>query len=358
MSAITHSSRAIDALILAVPEAAGSTLYGMVDILSATGNLWQTLQRSPPGEHLIRPRILAPTMEPFDCGFGIPVKPQVSIQDDPEAEILILPELWLKPDEHLHGRYPEVMSFIRRKYDQGTSIYSACSGAVMLAESGLLDHLEATSHWSFEQMFCTHYPNVRFRPEPNLVIADESCRLVTSGGITSWHDLVLHIISRHCSPGEALRIAKVYLLKWHGEGQLPFAPLVQRRAHGDSLVAECEEWLWQNYTGASVIATLLARSNVSERTLKRRFKTATGSTLIDYVQNLRLEHAKNQLESSHLTIDAIITDTGYEDAAFFRRLFKRRTGVTPSEYRRMFQPIADRATARPAPAVPTSEPVY
>jgi len=144
----------------------------------------------------------------FDCGHAIPVKPAVSIGDAPKADILILPELWLGPDEHMTGRYPEAMSFIRRKYAEGTCIYSACSGAVMLAASGLLDNCEATSHWAYQELFRNYYPKVRFQPEPNLVIADPGGRIVTSGGITSWHDLALHIIARHCSPGEALRIAK------------------------------------------------------------------------------------------------------------------------------------------------------
>lgn len=330
---------AIEALILAVPETAGSTLYGMVDVLSATGNIWQTLTRAPSGQTLIRPRIVALSMAPFECGYEVPVKPAVSIEDDPKADIFILPELWLGPDEHMTGRYPELMDFIRRKYDEGTSIYSACSGAVMLAASGLLDNCDATSHWGYEDLFRKHYPNVRFRPEPNLVIADSTGRIVTSGGITSWHDLALHIIARHCSPGEALRIAKVYLLKWHGEGQLPFAPLVCRNPHADSVVRACEDWLGQHFRDSNIIQTIVAQAQVPERTLKRRFKSATGTTLIDYLQNLRVEHAKRLLESTQDAIDEIIADTGYKDPAFFRRLFKRRTGLTPSQYRRMFQPV-------------------
>ena len=98
----------------------------------------------------------------------------------------------------------------------------------MLAETGLLDGCEATSHWGYQDMFSKRYPDVHFRPEPNLVFADVEGRIVTAGGTTSWHDLAVHIISRYASPGEALRIAKVYLLKWHGEGQLPYAALVRR----------------------------------------------------------------------------------------------------------------------------------
>jgi transcriptional regulator GlxA family with amidase domain len=120
---------------------------------------------------------------------------------------------------------------------------------------------------------------------------------VTAGGTTSWHDLAIHIISRHCSPGEALRIAKVYLLKWHGEGQLPYASLVRRQPHADSVVRLCEDWLAQHFRDADAIAGVVAASGRPERSVKRRFKVATGSTLIGYVQNLRIEDAKRTLET-------------------------------------------------------------
>jgi transcriptional regulator GlxA family with amidase domain len=237
------------------------------------------------------------------------------------------------------GRYPELSDWIRRQYHAGAVLYSACSGSIMLAETGLLNGREATSHWGYEDLFRRRYPDVRFQPEPNLVFADRSGRIVTAGGTTSWHDLAIHIISRHCSPGEALRIAKVYLLKWHGEGQLPYTSLIRRSPHADSVVRMCETWLAEHFREQSPIAQVVRELNVAERTLKRRFKQATGSTLIDYVQNIRVEEAKRLLETEDLSADEISMEVGYEDPAFFRRLFKRRTGLTMGEYRRMFRPV-------------------
>ena len=331
----------IDAIIVAVPETAGSALYGMLDVLLAAGNIWQTLVRADSVDTLFRVRIISPTGEPFACGNGIPVRPQLSVEEDPETQIVILPELWLGPDEHLQGRYPELMDWIRRQHERGASIYSACSGAVMLAETGLLDHCEATSHWGYQDLFRKHYPDVRFRPEPNLAFADPSGQIVTAGGTTSWHDLAIHIISRHCSPGEALRIAKVYLLKWHGEGELPYETLVRNNPHADSVVHTCETWLEAHFTERGAIPRVVKLANIPERTLKRRFKIATGSSLIERVQDLRVEEAKRLLEAGTTPVDEISFSVGYEDASFFRRLFKRRTGLTPSQYRRMFKPILD-----------------
>lgn len=329
----------IETLIVAVPETAGSALYGMVDVLLAAGNIWQTLVRTEPEQRLFQVRIVAPIREAFKCGHGIPVAPDFSVADNPKARILILPELWLGPDEDLHGRYPELMEWICRKYKEGTLLYSACSGTVMLAETGLLDGCEATSHWGYQDLFGKRYPKVRFRPEPNLVFADPAGRIVTAGGTTSWHDLAIHIISRHCSPGEALRIAKVYLLKWHGEGQLPYATLVRRNPHADSVVRTCEQWLSQHFRETDAIRQVIELSKIPERTLKRRFKAATGSTLIEHLQNLRVEEAKRLLESGAMPVEEISEEVGYEDPSFFRRLFKRLTGLSPSQYRRMFQPV-------------------
>jgi len=329
----------VDVLIVAVPETAGSALYGMLDVLMAAGSIWQTLVREESVQTLFRVRIVAPTKETFTCGNGIPVAPDYSVADNPGAGIVILPEIWLGPDEDIHGRYPELTEWIRCKYKEGATLYSACSGAVMLAETGLLDGCEATSHWGYQDLFRKRYPEVRFRPEPNIVFADAEGRIATAGGTTSWHDLAIHIISRHGSPGEALRIAKVYLLKWHGEGQLPYTTLVRSNPHADSVVRTCENWLQNHFREDGLIPRAVAISRVPERTLKRRFKIATNSTLIEYLQNLRVEEAKRLLEGGGMPVDEISIEVGYEDASFFRRLFKRRTGLTPSQYRRMFKPI-------------------
>ncbi|MGI9283991.1 MAG: GlxA family transcriptional regulator [Pseudomonadales bacterium] len=332
------SDKPMEVLILAMPETAGSALYGMLDVLSSVGNIWQTMVRTEVEPALFRPRIVSLAKRRFDCGNGIPVCPELSIKDDPKADILILPELWLGPDEHLKGRYPLLMDFIRRKHSEDTFIYSACSGAIMLAESGLLDGHEATSHWGYQDLFRLHYPTVHFCPEPNLCFADPEGRIVTAGGTTSWHDLATHIIARHASPGEALRITKVYLLKWHGEGQLPYASLIRNSPHSDAKVRECEEWLAEHYREPEAVSSLIAAMKSPARTLKRRFKAATGMTLIERVQILRVEEAKKLLESTRISVDDISASVGYEDAAFLRRLFKRGTGLAPSEYRRMFQP--------------------
>ena len=147
-------------------------------------------------------------------------------------------------------------------------------------------------------------------------------------------------IARYASPGEALRIAKVYLLKWHDEGELPYTALVRPLPHGDSVVRSCEDWLQEHFQAIDAISQVIERAGIPERTMKRRFKAATGTTLIEYLQNLRIEQGKHLLETSQLAVDEISDAVGYADASFFRRLFKRLAGLSPSNYRRMFSLVA------------------
>jgi transcriptional regulator GlxA family with amidase domain len=334
-----REARPLDTMIVAVPETAGSALYGMLDVLSATGSVWQTLMRAEPMRVRFRVQIVGTRRKRFRCGNGVPVEPHAAIADVARADLVILPELWLGPDEHVAGRHPALIEWIKARYRGGACVYSACSGALMLAETGLLDGREATSHWGYQDLFRQRYPRIRFRPEPSLCFADPGGRIVTAGGTTSWHDLALHIIARHASPGEAMRIAQVYLLKWHDEGQLPYEPLLRPQPHADAAVRACERWLGEHFREAGAVGRVVAQARLPERTLKRRFRRATGLALIDYLQNLRIEEAKRQLESSDVAVDDICFDVGYEDPSFFRRLFKRRTGVAPARYRRAFRPI-------------------
>lgn len=330
----------IDVIILAIPETAGSALYGMLDVLSSTGSAWQTLMRTGDERSLFRVRIVSPDGKLFSCGNRIPVNPDCAVTADPSAPIIILPELWLGPDETLTGRYPGVVDWIRRRHSEGSAIYSACSGAILLAETGLLNGCPATSHWAYQDLFRQRFPSVRFDPAPNLVYAGPGGRIVTAGGTTSWHDLVLHIIARHASPAEALRVAKVYLLKCHEEGGLPYAALVRPLPHGDGLVRRTEAYLKEQFRRQDALSEAVHAAGIPERTLKRRFKAATGTPLIDYLQNLRIEHGKHLLETTTLPVEEISEEAGYSDASFFRRLFKRLVGISPLNYRQMFGGVA------------------
>ena len=329
----------LDAHLLALPESAGASLYGMLDVLATTGTLWREFAGLDQGPALIRPHLVSLTNDRFTLRHGIPVQPDLTIADAGRPEVLIVTDFWLAPDDPMADRYPDLKAWLRDCRAAGTTIYSVCTGSVLRAAAGLLDGLEVASHWGYEDLFRQNFPDVRFDPAPSICFSDPEGRLVTAGGASAWQDLALHIISRHVSPGEALHTAKVFLLKVHAEGQLPYANRVRRLPHADSVVRRAETWLIENYRAADPVAGVVAACGIAERTLKRRFRQATGVTLIAYAQNLRIEAAKRALETDRTPVETVAAAVGYENVAFFRRLFKRGTGLSPGAYRRMFKPF-------------------
>jgi transcriptional regulator GlxA family with amidase domain len=147
---VMENATPLKTAIVAVPETAGSALYGLLDVLSVTGQVWQTLMRSEPLPPPFHVQVVSERRRGFRCGNRIPVEPDAGIEDPADADIVILPELWLGPDEDLQGRYPALIEWIRARDEGGACVYSACSGALMLAETGLLDGCDATSHWGYQ----------------------------------------------------------------------------------------------------------------------------------------------------------------------------------------------------------------
>ncbi len=153
----------------------------------------------------------------------------------------------------------------------------------------------------------------------------------------SWHDLVLYLIAEHVGATAAQTVARFFALQWHHDGLAPYIVFQGRSDHGDAAISDAQSWLSKNFSIANPIESLVKRSKIAERTFKRRFTDATGHSPIEYVQRLRIEDAKRRLERTAVSADEISFQVGYEDAAFFRRLFKRTTGLTPGAYRKRFQ---------------------
>ncbi|MEM6461776.1 MAG: helix-turn-helix domain-containing protein [Pseudomonadota bacterium] len=339
MGVTMSNQKQIEVQLLAIPETSGSALYGMVDVLATSGRLWREIGGLDGGPELMQPKIVAPDTKPFRCGYGVPVMADLTTDDSNVPEILIIMDIWVGAEDPLADRYDDLKAWLRHCWANGTTMYSACSGSVLLAAAGLLDGYAATSHWVYEDLFREHFPEVNFDPKPALVFADKTGRMVTAGGAYSWHDLALHIIARHISPGEAISTAKFFLMNWHSDGQLPYANLARQRPHADSVVRRAEVWLANNLCHADPVSGVVDAVAIPERSLKRRFTQATGHTIIGYAQNLRMEAAKQALETSQKPIEQISADVGYENVAFFRRLFKRSTGLTPREYRKLYEPL-------------------
>lgn len=329
-------TRPLHVSLIAIPDAVISTLTGIYDVLGSFRMLGRTdpsLPENPP----FAVDIVATERGSVSLVSGVPIEARRAIADIETTDIIIVPSILLGPNGWECGRYPALVDWARKMHAKGALLCSACSGVFLLAETGLFDGQETTVHWGYANAFARAYPQIPLSPERVLVVAGKREELITSGASMTWHDLVLYLIARHVGATAAQTIARSFALQWHHDGLAPYIVFEGRRDHGDASITDAQAWLAQHFAIASPVEEMVRRSGLAERTFKRRFTEATGFSPIDYVQRLRIEDAKRRLERTDASADEISWKVGYEDAAFFRRLFKRVTGMTPGAYRRRFQ---------------------
>lgn len=332
-------------MLLVAPETSASVLYGLYDVLLSVGAVYPDMQAGAPGKELLKVRIVSADGEPFRCIGNIPVEPQAAIAEAVTPAAVIVCDLYTSIYDAPKGRYPREVAWLRQLHDDGTLITSVCSGALLLADAGLLNGHEATAHWAYRDMFQRHYPKVSFRSESVLCLAAEGDRIVTAGGVSAWHDLAVYLIARFCGYRHAIETAKVFLISGHSEGQSPYSVMTRPMESADGPISDCQAWIADNYATTRPVERMVERSSLNARTFSRRFRKATGFAPIEYVQALRIEAAKQMLETDALAIDEVGASVGYDDPASFRRIFKRKVGLSPAAYRKKFQRISQ--IARP-----------
>lgn len=321
--------------LIAIPDAVISTLTGIYDVLNAF-KMMSGVDAMPPVPPF-HVEIVGVKRGPVRLASGLSVDAHRGIDELASTDIVIVPSVLLSGSDWEKGRYPEMVEWLAAMHRRGASLCSACSGIFLLAETGLFDRVESTVHWGYADAFRRTYPDVPVFPDRVLVTAGAHQKLVSSGASMTWHDLVLYLIARHVGATAAQTVARFFALQWHHDGLAPYIVFDGPKNHNDAAVADAQDWLKSHFSVTSPVEEMIRRSAMAERTFKRRFKLATGYTPIDYVQRLRVEDAKRRLERTDAPIDEISWKVGYEDAAFFRRLFKRATGLPPGVYRRKFQ---------------------
>jgi transcriptional regulator GlxA family with amidase domain len=334
---MSEGSRQLHVSIVAIPDAVISTLTGIYDVLNGFKMLakYDAVFPKEPPFHV---EIVSETGAPVMLASGLPINVSRSIADLQSSDIVIVPSILLdNNDVWEKGRYPELVKWLRAMHERGAVLCSACSGLFLLAESGLFDGAETTVHWAYAEPFRIAYPAVPIFPERVLVIAGERQQLVTSGASMTWHDLALYLVARYAGATAAQAMARSFALQWHHDGLAPYIVFDGPKNHGDAEIVAAQNWLATNFSVGSPVDEMIRQSGLAERTFKRRFTEATGFSPIDYVQRLRVEDAKRRLERTEAPVDEISWKVGYEDPAFFRRLFKRTTGLSPGLYRRRFQ---------------------
>lgn len=322
--------------LLTVPDAMMSTLSGLYDTFRAFG-LLSEVDDEVPSESPFEVSIVGEKAEPGITASGLAVRPELGLRDAPSADVVIVPSLLLQGGKWERGRYPEVVEWLTGLHQRGTLLCSACSGVLLVAETGLLSGLDATVHWAYADTFRENYPDVNLRLEEALVVSGDRSQFIMSGASASWSDLALYLIARIVGPTAAQALARLLLLQWHTEGQSPYMAFAPRLDHGDGTVLRVQQWIAKNLAIPNPVEEMTVQSGLSERTFKRRFVNATGLTPISYVQHLRVESAKRLLERTDMAADDTAFQVGYHEPAAFRRVFRRITRLTPGEYRRRFR---------------------
>ncbi|MFT3960616.1 GlxA family transcriptional regulator [Propionivibrio sp.] len=213
-----------------------------------------------------------------------------------------------------------------------TLVAASCYGTFVLGESGLLDDVEATTTWWFRDLFRQRYPRVRL--DADLAVADGG-RCITAGAMTAHADMTLHVLRRLFGASLARRVGNIMLVDGVRISQRPFMML--RRRFEDPLIQRATDWLATQVEVGISTEMLADALHVSYRTLHRRFQSAAGMSPLAYLQDLRVEQAKEMLECTSLSLEQIVGKVGYSDVSAFRRLFARRAGVSPMQYRQRFR---------------------
>jgi transcriptional regulator GlxA family with amidase domain len=263
---------------------------------------------------------------------GLRVHCDATVRSVRRSDVVLVPAL--DPDilEHLTLNR-EAVVWVRRMHAAGADVASACTGAFVLGEAGLLDGHAATTHWAFQDLLRRRYPRVRLRPEA--IVVDEG-RVCTAGGATSFLNLALYLVERWLGPEVARASSKMFLVDVNKSPQTAYAILAGQKTHADAEILQAQHLIETDLAHPLSVGQLARKVAMSRRTFVRRFTRATSCSPRDYLQRVKVEAAKRALESSAKSVGSISAEIGYTDPVAFRKLFVRLTGLTPADYRRRY----------------------
>ena len=264
------------------------------------------------------------------------VKPHLSIGEIRKTDLIIIPSL----NHNYHAAVKEnkmMIEWIEKQYSKGAEVASICTGAFMLASSGLLDGKSCSTHWSAADAFRTNFPDVNL--EVDKLITDEK-GIYTNGGAYSFLNLILYLVEKYFDRQAAIFCSKVFQIVLDRQSQSAFTIFTGQKQHGDEMVQKAQAYIESKLHERLSIEKLSDRFSVGRRNFDRRFIKATGNTPLEYAQRVKIESAKKAFETSRKTIQQVMYDVGYSDVKAFREMFRRITGMSPLEYRGKYNKLS------------------
>jgi len=315
-------------LTILVPNGEGnnlSSIVGAYKIFTRANIYWKETSR----RELFKIE-LAGTSKKVEYYDGLfTVKPHTHISAIDKTDLIIIPSLNHNYEDAVKQN-KWLIDWIEQQYNDGAEIASICTGAFMLAASGLLDGKTCSTNWAVADNFKLMFPNVNLQIDK--LITDES-GIYTSGGAYSFLNLIIYLVEKYYDRQTAIYCSKVFQIEIDRQSQSPFIIFKGQKLHGDEVVKKAQVYIENNLDEKISVEHLSSRFAVSRRNFDRRFIKATGNTPIEYLQRVKIESAKKAFEISRKTVNEVMYDVGYSDLKAFREVFRKITGMSPLEYR-------------------------
>lgn len=316
--------------VLAYDNCLQSGIAGMLDLFTLAN--WEQKRLSPgSGALFCHTKVVTVDGEPVISFNRQLVTANGSLEDCQDIDLLIVPGVMGRPDHLLEQT--ELVTWIGEQHQNGAVVASACSGAFLLAEAGILHGRQATTHWQLGERFRQRYPKVDLKIDQLII---DGVDYLCAGGTGAHIDLALHLIEKYGSRALARTCARMMLIDGNRRDQAPFVKFKGSREHIDDPIHKVQQWLDRYYREKISVRVMAKRSGLNERTFLRRFRKATGEAPLEYLQKMRIEKAKQLLLRTDQPLETITTAVGYVDLSSFRRLFRQVVGISPTAYRQRF----------------------
>lgn len=304
-----------------------SSITGSFEILTRANLLWQNMGH--PSQIEVR---LAAFSTDINYEAGLFSIHPISIHKIQKVDLIIVPSLAHDYDNILRDNQ-ELILWIKEQYKNGAEIATICTGAFLLAATGLLDGKSCSTHWNAAAGFRRLFPNIDLQIDKLLSVEKG---IYTNGGAYSFLNLMLFLVEKYFDRSTSILCSKIFQIDISRDSQSPFHIFQTQKNHGDEVIEKAQTYLEENVHDKISFEELASKLAISRRNFDRRFVKATGNTPVEYLQRVKVEVAKRTLESGRKSIFEVMCDVGYSDDKAFREVFKKITGLSPLDYRSKF----------------------
>lgn len=260
------------------------------------------------------------------------VHADATIDEITETDMVFVPALYGDMQTALELN-KDFLPWIVKQYENGAEVVSLCIGAFLLASTGLLDGKRCSTHWLSANEFRAMFPEVEL-VDDKIITEDQG--LYSSGGASSYWNLLLHLVEKNVNREMAIKAAKYFAIDIERDSQASFMIFNGQKGHEDDAVKKAQDFIEKNFEDKITLDQLSDMFAIGRRSLERRFKKATNNTVMEYIQRVKIEAAKKRFETSRKNITEVMYDVGYTDNKAFRSTFKKVTGLSPIAYKNKY----------------------